>query len=59
VTVAGGEARVSDLDLVWSDLGSEALEACLFDKLGAARWPSSDEGWTTSAEDAITPDELP
>jgi hypothetical protein len=58
VTVADGEARVSDLDLVWSDLGSEALEACLADKLGAARWPSSDEGWTATAEDAITPDEL-
>jgi hypothetical protein len=58
VTVTNGEARVSDLDLVWSDLGSEALEACLADKLGAARWASADEGWTTTAEDAITPDEL-
>ncbi len=58
LTFADGEARISELSLVWSDFKSIEVEHCLLDKLGAARWSTTEADGTTTVEDALTAGEL-
>jgi hypothetical protein len=54
LTMQGGEARLSDVALVWSDLKSAEIEGCLLQKLAVARWSTTEPDWSTTAEDAVT-----
>lgn len=53
LTVANGEASISDVDLVWTDLASPGAEKCLLEKLAAAKWSTSEPDFTTTVEDAL------
>lgn len=55
LTYRNGEARVSNVEVVWSDLRDPK---CLLEKLAAATWTVTDPDWTTTAEDALVGPEL-
>lgn len=57
LTYAKGQARVSNLRLVWSDLKSEAVETCLFEKL-TTQWAVREPDWLNEVEDALVGPDL-
>jgi len=58
LTIASGQVSMSNVELVWSELGSAEVETCLLEKVTAARWSMSEPDGTTTVEDAFRGSEL-
>lgn len=58
LTYAQGQARISNVEIVWSELGDGVVEQCLLDKIGALTWTVADADWSTTAEDSLVGPDL-
>lgn len=58
LTIAHGEASTSNVEVVWSEVASAEVEACLLKKVTTARWAMSEPDGSSTVEDAFRGSDL-